>query len=116
MVKSNFRRMARKVGRVVKRRYFKGKGYSKPKLSRMAKDLAVVKQMVNAEKEIYTQTIVSQNVDFDTPYFEPITNITGGTGHGERNGESVKLHGYRWNLRFMQQASVTNAIYIELVA
>lgn len=114
MVKSNFRRVVRKAGRAVKRRYFKGKGYTKPNVSRMARDLNRVVSMVNAEKEIYTQNINSQNVDFDTPYFEPIVNVPGGTAHGERDGESLKLHGYRWNLRFAQQNSVTNPLYAKM--
>lgn len=110
-----FKKVVRRVARSAKRRYFKGKGYSKPNLSRMVKDLSIVKSMVNAEKEIYTaHSTTSQNVDFDTPYFEPITNVAGGTSHGERDGESVKLHGYRWALRFAQQNSTTNPIYAKM--
>jgi len=113
--RSTFRRTLRKAGRAVKSRYFKGKGFSKPKLSRMAKDLAVVKSMVNAEKEIYVaQQLVGQNVDVTTPYFEPLTNVAEGTTHGTRDGESVKLHGYRYSLRFGQQASGSNTLYCKL--
>lgn len=109
--KKTFRRGVRKVARAAKRRYFKGKGYSRPKVGRMVKDLEMVKTMVNAEKEVYTaHSVVDQNVDFDTPYTTAITNIAEGTSHGQRNGESVKLHGFRWNIRVKQQTSVTNRL------
>lgn len=115
MVKSNFRRVARKVGRVVKRRYFKGKGYSKPKLSRMARDLAIVKQMVNAEKEIYTAySVTNQGVSPTSSVITPITNIAEGTSHGTRDGESVKIHGFRLNTRWTQQSSSVGPQFFKL--
>lgn len=114
-MKSSFRRIAKKVGRTVKKRYFKGKGYTNPKIGRMAKDLAIVKSMVNAEKEIYTAlTLTAQNVDVTTPYFQPITNVAEGTAHGQRDGETIKLHGFRWNSRFSQQNSVTNPLFVKM--
>ena len=103
------KKILRKAGRAIKKRYFKGKGYSRPKIGRMAKDIAIVKQMVNSEKEIYSQNI-STNVGSvaGEQYFQPITNIVEGTGHGQRNGESVKLHGFRWNMRALQMTSRVN--------
>lgn len=115
MAKNTFRRVIRKTGRALKRRYFKGKGYTKPKLSRMARDLAIVKQMVNAEKEIYTAaSITSQGVSPTLTYFEPISNIPEGTAHGNRNGESVKLHGFRLNTRWTQQSASVGPQFFKL--
>jgi hypothetical protein len=58
-----FKRMkaiARKVGRVVKKRYFKGKGYGNPKLGRMTKDIMFLKGIVNAEKKRITISQTAQ--------------------------------------------------------
>ena len=109
--KNTFRRGVRKVARAAKRRYFKGKGYTRPKVGRMVKDLAMVKDMVNAEKEVYSaHSVVGQNVDYTTPYTIAVTNVSEGTGHGQRSGEAIKLHGFRWNIRVKQQTSVTNRL------
>lgn len=113
--RKSFNKVIKKVGRAAKRRYFKGRGYSNPKIGRMSKDIAVLKTLVNAEKEIYTAlNLSSQTVDLSTPYFQPINNVAEGASHGQRDGESIKLHGFRWNTRFMQQASVTNAIFVKM--
>lgn len=111
----SLKKISKKVGRTVKKRYFAGRGYSRPNISRMAKDLAIVKSMVNAEKEIYTAlTLTNQNVELNTPYFNPITNIAEGTSAGQRDGESVKLHGFRWNTRVKQQSAVINPIFCKM--
>jgi len=107
------RKVARSAGRAIKKRYVSSRGGLK--VSRIAKDVAILKTMVNAEKEIYTGlTLTAQNVDLTTPYFQPIINVAEGTGHGQRDGESIKLHGFRWNSRFSQQASVTNPLYCKM--
>jgi len=105
----------KRVARVAKKRYFKGKGYSNPKLSTMAKDINMMKSMVNAEKEIYTAHAVTSTAFSPTaPIFTAIDNTTEGTGHGQRDGESIKLHGYRWNLRFSQQSSAQGPQFIKI--
>ena len=105
------RRQLKAAAGAAKQRYFPGRGYMRPNVGRMVKDLSAIKAMVNAEKEIYTaHSVVDQNVDFDTPYTVGITNIAEGTTHGTRDGESVKLHGFRWNVRVKQQTSVTNRL------
>lgn len=107
----------RKAGRKI----YKATGLSNPmkkgKVSstRIIKDIQRLKDLVNSEKEIYSAlNLVSQTVDLSTPYFAPILNTTEGTGHGQRDGESIKLHGFRWNSRFAQQNSVTNPIYVKM--
>lgn len=111
--RKTLRKAAKSAGRAIRKRYVSSKGGLK--LARIAKDVAIVKSMVNAEKEIYTAlSLTSQNVDLSTPYFEPITNVAEGTAHGQRDGESVKLHGFRWNTRFSQQNSVVNPLYVKM--
>lgn len=103
------KKLIRKAGRAAKSRYFKGKGYMRPKIGRMVKDLAIVKQMVNSEKEIYTQnTSFSVGSLAGEQYFQPIVNIAEGSSHGQRAGESVKLHGFRWRVRALQQSARVN--------
>lgn len=115
--RSTIRRARRQAGKIIKKtvkqRYLNSGGGLK--LQRIAKDVSILKTLVNAEKEIYTaMNLVAQNVDLTTPYFQPITNVAEGTAHGQRDGESIKLHGFRWNTRFMQQASVTNPLYCKM--
>lgn len=109
------KRAAKKVARTVKKRYFKGKGYSRPRMSRIVKDVSMLKSMVNAEKEIYTAyTTTNEGVSPTSPKFQAITNIAEGTGHGQRDGESVKLHGYRLNTRWTQQSSAVGPQFFKL--
>jgi len=71
--------------------------------------------MVNAEKEIYTaHSDVALPFSPTSPQFFAITNTVEGTSHGQRDGESIKLHGYRWNLRFTQQSSASGPQYVKL--
>lgn len=103
------KKLMRKAGRAIKKRYFSGKGYSKPKYVRMLKDINTIKSMVNAEKEIYSQSIATNVGSISgQEYFQPIVNIAEGNGHGQRNGESVKLHGFRWTMRALQQSARSN--------
>lgn len=109
----NFRRAAKKVavrvGKRLKQRYFKGKGFMRPNMRRIARDVALVKTLVNSEKEIYTQTVsTSVGAAAGQHYLQPIINIAEGSAHGQRAGESVKLHGFRWNQRVLQQGSRAN--------
>lgn len=104
----------RKVKRSLKRRYFKGKGYMRPKLGRMAKDVAILKSMVNAEKEMYVQTL-SSDVSPTSPWGPTaITNVAEGTAHGQRDGDSIKLHAYQWDIRALSQTSAVAPRYIHL--
>lgn len=120
----NYKKTLKKVGRKI----YKATGYTNPikkgkvsssrimqNIAKLSRDVAILKPMINAEKEIYTAlTLTAQNVDVTTPYFQPITNVAEGTGHGQRDGESIKLHGFRWNTRFGQQNSVTNPLYAKM--
>lgn len=116
---ANYRRMIRNVGRKI----YKATGYQNPmkkgklmasrvikQLPKVAKDVSILKSLVNAEKEIYSQNVTAATVGSlaGQQYLQPITNITEGTGHGQRDGESCKLHGFRWNVRFVQQTNKLN--------
>jgi len=106
--------VARAAGRAIKKRYVsRGGGL---KMSRIAKDVMMLKTMVNAEKEIYAQNISATTIgaSLGQTYFQPITNIAEGTLHGQRDGESVKLHGFRWHLRALQQSSRVNPGNVKL--
>ena len=48
------RRYAKKAKKVAKRRYFKGGKYRKPNIVNMAKDMSMLRGMLNSEKKQYT--------------------------------------------------------------
>lgn len=66
MVFRSFKKFAKRglkvAGRFVKKRYFKGKGFSRPNVSRMIKDVAHLKHIVNAEKKFYEYENIGQLV------------------------------------------------------
>lgn len=106
------RKVARVVGRTLKKRYMsRGGGL---KVSRIAKDVAILKTMVNAEKEMYLQNITG-DCSPTSPYGPvAITNVAEGTAAGQRNGESIKLHGYQWDIRALSQTNAVAARYVHV--
>ena len=50
-IRKGVKKTAQKVGKAVKGRYFKGKGYTKPRYSNIVSDVMLLKKMVNAEKK-----------------------------------------------------------------
>lgn len=116
------RKAIRKVGRVVKKRYFKGKGYAKPKLGRMMKDVAMLKSMLNAEKKNATMnTSSAQNIAISNGassgyFFAPIVpSISQGVASSQRVGNSVRLHSFNLRGRITQQASTTAPVSVRLM-
>lgn len=97
--KKSIRRFAKKGAQAAKRRYFKGRGYSKPQFYQMARDLTKIKAALNTEKKSVstielTNTNIGQcNADANTG--QAIIDITPlidqGVGYNERTGNSVKL-------------------------
>lgn len=110
--RSRVKRTVKRGLRSVKKRYFKGKGFSRPKVSTMARDVMNLKAMVNAEKEVFAAQTLSTQFSPTAPLVSTLTNTTEGSGHGQRDGESIKLHGFRWNLRFSQQTAAAGPQYI----
>lgn len=112
--RKQIKRAVRASASAVKGRYFEGKGFTRPRVSNIVRDVSMLKQMVNAEKEVFAaQTIAGSAFSPTAPLVTVITNVAEGTGHGQRDGESLKLHGYRWNLRFNQQSSAAGPQYIK---
>lgn len=113
------KKFGKKIGNAAKRRYFKG---GKPslrntKIVQIAKDVNMLKNMVNAEKHRITTSgtyqfaetgpsALSSGYYVQRELFLAPQNITN-TG---RVGNSIKCHSYHMDLRFTQQSSATNEI------
>jgi hypothetical protein len=115
------RKVAKKVGRAVKRRYFQGKGYSNPKIGQMVKDISVLKSMVNAEKKrlevpISTGQLVGQvNAANSGHWIADLTpNVTQGSGYNQKTGNSFKWHSSFLDFQFQQQTSVSSPIRLKI--
>lgn len=121
------KRTAAKAGRFAKKRYFKGKGYSKPKITQMASDINKLKHLLNVEKKTHiveerlpitmglivdstktTSTITGEaiyarrdNVNRSGAYVK--TNLIGtlppGYANGQIVGERAKLVSYHMDYR-----------------
>lgn len=99
-LKKYAKRAAKKVGRVVKKRYFKGKGYSRPNLSSMVRDLALVKRSLNVEKKYIISSVTANtdvgqvnanNTTAGQQIFDITPAITQGVGYNQMTGNSVKM-------------------------
>jgi hypothetical protein len=124
-----FRKTVKKAGRNfrknIKKRYFKGKGYKNPKLIQMARDVNMIKGMLNTEKKKivvsqkdgahFGQTVDSSktttttgealysqrdNVLYSGAYVKNnLLPITRGSGQGEVSGDKMKLVSYHLDAR-----------------
>lgn len=101
------KKVAKKVGRVVKKRYFKGKGYGNPRIAQMVKDVSVLKSMLNAEKKRLevspgtTFTIGQVNGNVSGHYLVDITpQPVQGTGFNQKTGNSFKWHSSFMDMQF----------------
>lgn len=114
------RRVVRKVGNAVKRRYFKGKGYGKPKITQMVKDVAYLKSLVNTEKKSFTQFSASQvvgqvNGNSSGHYLLDLTpNIGQGTGFQQRIGNSVKWCSAHLQMFFQNQSAGVKPVRLDI--
>lgn len=123
MAKSNFvNKAVKKVGRAVKRRYFKGKGYGNPKIGTMMKDIKYLKSVLNPEKKTWNLAVTdgligqtSNNVGMG--YFsqdvtpDPAQNATS-IG---RNGNSIRLHSSYFKFQLQSQANFTSPMRVKLM-
>lgn len=122
-VKRVVRRYAQKAGSALKKRYFKGKGYSQPKLVQMAKDVSVLKSMLNAEKKrlevtISDGTVGQVNGNSSGHYLYDLTPVVAqGTGYNQKTGNSFKWHSTFLDFQFIAQSALSNRtrLKIELV-
>lgn len=111
VVKKYVKRVAKKAGRAVKRRYFAGKGYSKPKIGKMMSDIKYLKSVLNPEKKqvqfTWTDGQVGQCSGNSNGYFAqditpaPAQGITSTT----RNGNSIKVHSSYLKFQFQAQSA-----------
>lgn len=120
----NYKKIVRNVGRKI----YKATGYQNPmkkgkiqasrvakQIPKLARDVVMLKDMVNAEKEVYTAyNVTNQAVSPTSSVITPITNIAEGTTHGTRDGESVKLHGFRLNTRWQQQSNAVGPQFFKM--
>lgn len=114
------KRYAKGRAKALKRRYFKGTGYGNPRIMNMAKDIKMLKDMVNTEKHsiiregtpasfaqlasassggtasgLFTGAYVSKNI---------VGHIEQGTGEGQRIGDLVKMQSFHIDLRIINTA------------
>lgn len=120
--KKYLKRQAKRAGRALKRRYFKGKGYGNPKIGQMVKDVAVLKRMVNAEKKRFQITALSQPMGQvfgavgQGMYIQDVTPIPAqGTTSITRTGNSIKLHSTFYKLQFFQMGSAVSPMKGEVL-
>lgn len=113
--KKILRKVAKKVKRAVKRRYVTktGKGL---RMGRIAKDVMMLKKMINAEKKLYQDKLSSaisvgqvggntsghQLIDITPIPAQGSTSIT-------RNGNSIKLNSAYYEFYFVKQSSATQS-------
>lgn len=98
-VKTYAKKQATRAGKYVKKRYFKGKGYSNPKVSTIARDVMRLKQIINSEKQnaetqITTEYDLAQFNGVSTPGYRLIDcmpTISQGVGEDNRKGDSIKV-------------------------
>jgi len=122
-IKRFVKRAAKKAGRVVKKRYFKGKGYGRPNLSTMVRDLALVKRSLNVEKKHIQSTITSGinvgqtngNSDAGTAMYDITPGITQGVGYSQMTGNSVKLTSMSLKLQIKQQSATQHPMKVKMI-
>lgn len=120
-VKKSIKKAYKKGTRSLKKAYFKGKGYSRPRLGRMARQVASLATMINAEKKrldiVSALNPVGQcNGNSSAYYINDITPIAvEGTGFQQRTGSSIKLHSMHMQLQFIQQANTSQPIKFKIM-
>lgn len=112
----------KRVGRAIKRRYFKGKGYRNPKLGRMARDVMMLKRLVNAEKKRVnvntlsgTLSVGQVNGNTSGCYYEDMTCAPAvGTAYNQRTGNSIKWQASHFAFQFKHMASTEQKVRLKI--
>lgn len=116
-VKRGFRKAR---GKVIGRYFKKKSGYA-PKVGRIAKDVARLGRMLNAEKKQFSVTGTAQkfaqlNNNAAGYYAAGITPFPSqGTGQGARTGNSIKLCSSWFTMSLWQQASLVTNVKFKLM-
>lgn len=124
-VKRYVRRVVRKGGRMLKKRYFKGKGYRRPNIVRIAKDVNTLRSLINSEKKRLEVSSSSDSVGSSAVgAFRGNTsghNIFGitptpakGTQNNQRVGNSIRWCSSHLHFRFAQQDNTINPITVNI--
>lgn len=119
-VKKYLKRTGKRVGRVLKKRYFSGKGYNKPKLNQMYKDIQAVKSVLNTEKRRVENSIGGQalgqcNVNNNGFYsWDATPVVTEGVAYNQRIGSSLKLCSSHFSFQFIQMSACVTPIKGEI--
>lgn len=121
-LKKYVKRVAKKVGTAAKKRYFKGKGYTRPNISTMLRDVALLKRSLNVEKKnvefIETQDTAIGQYSGTADTGQLITDITPvlaqGVGYNQRTGNSVKLVSMSLQGQIKQQTATRHPMRIKV--
>lgn len=116
------RRVAKKAGGAIKRRYYNKK--TGLNVKQIVKDVNTLKKMVNAEKKHFGPLItadtrllgqVNGNVGGSTIFGAvPQDAMVQGNGRSQRSGNSVKAHAFNYDFQITAQANQKNISYITL--
>lgn len=111
------RRAGQMAGKVLKKRYYPNQ---KLNIGQIAKDVAVVKRMINAEKKATSININNQvfgqvlgnSAGYHSNDITPVP--AQGIGSAQRTGNSIKICSWHMNAQIIQQASATQAVNYKL--
>lgn len=105
------RKYAKKAKKIVKRRYFKGGKYSKPNVYTMAKDISLLRGMLNSEKKVlsvstgpqsyYLGQVNNNNSGHFIQGFSP--NLMQGVESNQRIGSQIKLTSFHMDIQLWAQ-------------
>ena len=110
----NGRKYAKRAKKAVKKRYFKGGKYRKPNVYTMAKDISLLRGMLNSEKK---QFVVSTGQGNSYPVGQVNLNDSGhyiagftpqplpGTAANQKIGSQIKLTSFHIDLQLWSQGS-----------
>lgn len=113
----NGRKYAKRAKKAVKGRYFKGGKYRKPNVYRMAKDISLLRGMLNSEKKQYTVSttdnsyqVGQMNANNSGHWISGFTpHIPQGTTSSQRIGKQVKMTSFHIDLQLIAQSSAVTA-------
>lgn len=111
------KKVVKATGKQLKRRYFKKAtpSLNNLRINQVAKDVAVLQSLVNAEKkrveepsdQIYTVGQLGLNLNSSGFIIKrAVFEMPEGTGHRERNGNSIKCHSYHMDIRVKSLNSI----------
>lgn len=116
------KKLGKKVGKAVKGRYFKGKGYSKPKINRIVKDVAYLKSVLNPEKkkfQIRTTVAVPCGQTNGNASGYLAVDITPQPSQGsssiDRNGNSIRLHSQHMKFHMYAQSATVSKMQFKML-